>query len=121
MNNIPSTFTQNNLKNSKNTTVILPQFYCYYLALHLKLATTWYNSQLIEIFSYEVPASVSGISESLDTKFRNTSNSVVVYNFHNIFSQERIFIFTFNFLQNKDSTFLTHPLKSVASLFSNAN
>ena len=115
LNNQPSVFTQNYLKNTKSTVLVLPYRHFYFLAVHLKLSTVWYATQLVELFSYEVPSSQSVNSlVGAEGVWANSSNSILSYNFHNLFSQERLFVFTW-----KSSP--TSKLKSIANLFSNSN
>ena len=57
-------------------------------------------------------------TNSEDSKYLTASSTVVVYNFHNIFSQERLFIFSPNLSTTKS---LNSDLKSISGLFANAN
>lgn len=111
LNGLPSSFTQSKAKNFKKTTLIIPSSYLYYLSVHFKLSTVWYSTQLIEIFSYEVGYQPL---TTLLTSSTSSSKLVLVYNFHNLFTQERLFLFT----TGSSSSF---GVKSVSALFSNAN
>ena len=119
LNPLPHLFTSNNLKNKKNLVLVLPQYHLYFLALHLKLSTTWYSTQLMDIFSYSVPTSVPGHLSYGDSKYAKTSDSVVVYNFHNVSNQERLFIFTWDGARSSAISNPSH-LKSVTNLYANA-
>ena len=44
-----------------------------------------------------------------------------MYNFHNIFSQERLFVFSPSLAGSRDKSSLRAELKSVSGLFANAN
>ena len=116
LNQLPHTFPTNVIKNQKSLNVLVTQRDFYFLALHLKLSTVWYSTQLIDIFAYGLPTQLPA-SQDEPSKYKQTSDSVVVYNFHNIFNQERVFVFT----SNTPAGFSTGSgLKSVANLFANA-
>lgn len=85
----------------------MPETLLYYLALHLKLASAPRSSQLVDIFAYENP--VSSVSEF---KVPGSSNPILVYQFHNLFSQERLFLFTTSLSTGEASS----P-KSITELF----
>ena len=104
--NIPSVFTQNKDNRLKEVIMVIPQNYFYFLALHFKLSTIWYSTQLVELFAYDSPVVLQNHS---------VSQTVVSYNFHNLFSNQRFFIFTWN------STLGNSGLKSVSSLFANSS
>jgi NADH:ubiquinone oxidoreductase subunit C len=101
----------------------------YYLSLHFRLSSLFYLSQLTDIFAYEAFVNLRGYAPSSDSNFFKKSKlsksltSVVVYNFHVLSSQHRIFIFSSNFLPNGSSTSGGRGsfLFSVADLFSSAN
>ena len=84
----------------RNTSLLLKDDLCYYTILHFKLSTNFYNSQLSDIFAYETSVSTKSL----------TSNTVIVYNFHNIFFHDRVFLFSLK----------RHAVKSVTDLFPNA-
>jgi len=113
---LPHLFTSNHTKNQKSISVVIPQYNLYYIALHIKLSTIWYSTQLIDMFAYGVPSQVPS-SPSSENKYGQTSDSVVVYNFHNLHNQERVFIFTWdgNTLSGQGS-----QLKSITNLFANS-
>lgn len=87
--NFPYVFLRNNFFRKQNIVLLLPDSLLYYLALHLKLASSARNSQLVDIFAYESVKSQSTAA----TSFSTPSNPNIVYHFHNLFSQERVFIF----------------------------
>lgn len=112
LNELPHLFIANRTKNSKSISVAIPQSGLYYLALHLRLSTVWYSTQLMELFSYNLPTKVASAG-SLGSPLE-VSDSVVSYNFHNMGTQERLFIFTWEDFSREI------PLKSIANLFANA-
>ncbi len=68
---------------------MLPDYALYYVALHVKLASSARMAQLVEIFAYESPT-----APLEECAFTSPSNPIIVYQFHNLFSQERLFVFT---------------------------
>ena len=93
---------------------IIPKHLVYYTTLHLKMSTNFYSNQLSDIFAYELPTSTNSVNtvEALPK-----TNTVLVYNYHNLYFQERFYIFSINFKTTQVNPFLT----SVAELFPNAN
>jgi len=116
LNQLPHTFPTNTTKNQKSINVLVAQRDFYFLALHFKLSTVWYSTQLIDIFAYGLPT--QRLSRSGESgKYKQTADSVVVYNFHNLFNQERVFVFTSDTSGGSSSE---PGLKSVTNLFANA-
>jgi len=105
----------------KNTNVYITESNFYYLILHLKLSSLFYSTQLIEIFSYELPFNKNAQSEQ--KKISLINNSILVYNFHSILFQQRFFIFVIsNSKQNiKKNNTSWNSLNSITELFLNAN
>ena len=85
---MPYAFLQNTTFRTKNVHLLLPDYLLYYLTLHVKLSSRMTDSQLVEIFGYENPT-----SPNLQTLSPGSSNSTLVYQFHNLFSQERLYVF----------------------------
>ena len=85
----------------------MPYYSLYLLVLHIRLSSTTYSSQLVDIFSYELPL--------ISLKHKHPS-LLVVYNFHNLLTHSRYLLFTLNFNQLKNNFFL----KSIADLFPSA-
>ncbi len=85
----------------------------------MRFSTIFYSNQLVDIFSYELPNirvdSIINTDKSNHSLY--TANSIIVYNFHNLTSQERFFIFCVE----TSSKFYNFNLNSIADLFSNAN
>lgn len=97
------------LQSKKNTTLATSFTTTYYLNIHIRLATLFYLSQLLDIFSYELP--FLGKFKKIPSK---TSSLTVVYNFHNLFSHARLLLFSFQVSPWRG-------LKSITGLFPNAN
>ena len=85
---VPHAFLINKSFRTKGVSVLISEKVLYYLALHLKLATPANFSQLVEVFAYENP-----IVPSHHTLRPRPSSPLLVYQFHNLFSQERLFVF----------------------------
>ena len=95
------------------TLVVIPSPVFYYFLLHLKLSSVWYSTQLVDMFAYEIPSTRLSSQENKVT--RTSTESLVTYNFHNLFSQERFFLVVDDFSKNKTL------IKSSSNLFANAN
>ena len=109
-------------KNEKNLNVYITENNFYYLCLHIKLSSLFYSTQLIEIFSYELPYNTN-LPLKKKSKISLTSPSLLVYNFHSLIFEQRFFIFLLlnnNRNLNKNSIQWT-SVTSVTELFSNAN
>ena len=107
-------------KNDKNTNIYITENHLYYLSLHLKLSSLFYSTQLVDIFSYELPLN-NNIEKNKNISLIN--NSLVVYNFHSILFQQRFFIFVIlNQKKNiKKNVISWNSLNSITELFLNAN
>jgi hypothetical protein len=108
-------------RNDKNLVVFIPSNNFYYLALHLKLSSLFYSTQLVDIFAYEVPTNIN-FKQTAD-KISFTADSIIFYNFHSILFQQRFFIIsTGHFINNKNKrATLRSYIGSVAEIFPNAN
>jgi len=84
------------------------------------MASAFYSTQLVDIFSYEVPT-YNNVPSSETGKYNMSEKSdstIVVYNYHSLMSQDRFFVFTQTSLStNRDHSFLP----SITELFSAAN
>ena len=67
------------------------------------------------MFAYELPISNSQSNDS--TNLPGTSDTIVVYNFHNLSFHERFFVFC----ANSSSTFTSFALSSIAEIYPNSN
>jgi NADH:ubiquinone oxidoreductase subunit C len=105
---MPHLFLVNKTFRTKGLSLLIPDNLLYFLALHIKLSSPAKSSQLIEIFAYENP-----VMPSTEHFYARPSNSLLVYQFHNLFSQERLFVFATSLKSSRFST----P-KSLGELFS---
>lgn len=123
LNGLSFSFIENLSQKSKNVNLVLPQNVLTYLMLHYRLSSVFYATQLVDIFSYEV------LSKKANTDlFRNAGSvadsSVLVYNLHSMYSQDRYFVFTVvggshSVTGTRYSVYGT--LSSIAELFPAAN
>ena len=103
------------IKNNKN----------YYLILHLRLSSNFFVNQLADAFSYEIFSKnivnneKSSISKNTLTSktLTSLSNYIIVYNFHNLISNSRLFIFIRTTKLATPSSYCS----TVAELYANAN
>lgn len=121
-------FVNNLAQRSKNTNVCINNNSLFFTCTHMKMASSFYSTQLCDMFAYEILASAPNNNFSTENSFKynnlNKSHStVVVYNFHSLHSQNRFFLFTQNVSNTVKSKFLpkNDTIDSVAELFSAAN
>ena len=105
--NLPYVFFKNKQFRWNNLAILTSDEMLYYVALHLKLSTSERSTQLVELFAYENP-----LTETVNPLWRSGSNPVLVYQFHNLFSQKRLFLFV---TSTKNSTVSTP--KTLSELF----
>ena len=86
--NIPYLVLKNKLFRTKNTSLLITDTALYYLSLHLKLGTSERSTQLTEIFAYELPVTLNNVG-----RLPSTPSTLLVYQFHNLFSQHRLNVF----------------------------
>jgi len=102
----------------KNSTLVLPHYLLYFLIFHVRFSSPSYISQLVDIFSYEMPINSKKLeSNNLNINNYSTASKTVIYHFHNLLNHERLFLFALNI---KSSTKFSN-LKSITELFPNAN
>jgi hypothetical protein len=81
----------------------------------------FYSTQLSDLLVYETPINLNIIDNVKN--FKNLTTNILVYNFHTILFQQRIFIFVLNNknfnITKKIKNFLF--LNSITELFQNAN
>ena len=69
-------FQQNDLSYDiiydKNTNIYITENNLYYLSLHLKLSSLFYSTQLVDIFSYELP-----INNNIENDFCHLRRNVI--------------------------------------------
>ena len=106
----------------KNYNVLLLPQYLLYLSTHFRFSSAFPLTQLVDIMSYEVPTHSNNLGSG---QFYNPeSSSVVVYNFHSLYSQDRFFIFTqpSYFIDGCDnSQSVSNSISSVAEIYPAAN
>lgn len=112
--NLSHVYLSHDYHGSKNVSVVIPKNLFYYLTVHLRFASIFYSSQLVDLFSYELPLASS--TSSKNNVYPFTSNSILVYNFHNLTTHERFFIFCVE-LTTRYSNF---TINSVSELYPNA-
>lgn len=103
----------------KNDSVLLDPKALYLLILHFRFSSLFYSTQLVDIFSYELPQT----SPVLQATNKGAS-TLSVYNFHVLGTQNRFFIFSQANSTALDGTYLlrtTNSLSSITELFSAAN
>lgn len=99
----------------KNISLLISQNLLYYSSFHMRFSSVFYSSQLVDMFAYELPISNSQSNDS--TNLPGTSDTIVVYNFHNLSFHERFFVFC----ANSSSTFTSFALSSIAEIYPNSN
>tara|TARA_B100000787_G_scaffold170124_1_gene164148 strand:- start:5978 stop:6586 length:609 start_codon:yes stop_codon:yes gene_type:complete len=125
-NKINFTFINNFTNKSKNINLLLHKDFLYYTSLHLKLASPFYLSQLVDIFAYEINSNTT-VPHKQDNSFtQNLSKSqsvVTVYNFHSLQTCDRFYLFILNNFGSKNSTgtVFNSNLFSITELFPAAN
>ena len=90
------------MNNTSTLCIFLPTENFYFVALHLKLSSIWYSLQLTELFAYELPSKAP------------ISSNIFVYNFYNLNTQQRLFVFLKQGSKKEQ-------LSSITELFSSAN
>jgi hypothetical protein len=96
--------------------VVISKNIFYYLAVHFRFSSVFYSSQLVDLFSYELPISTAiNSNQSVNNVF--TSNSVLVYNFHNLTTHDRFFVFCVESVSGYDK----FSINSVSELYPNSS
>ena len=117
LNKLNFSFINNLHQAEKNYNVLIQPSSLYYLNLHLRLSTMFYTTQLVDIFSYEVPSSNLNVSQS---DLNVADSGLVVYNYHSLVTQDRFFVFV-----HCGSNYREHgsrsTVQSITELFSAAN
>ena len=113
--NVPHLYIFYKLQFTKTTVLLFSQLFLYYTTFHLRFSSLLYSTQLVDMFAYELP--IKFLPSSSKLKTLTTSNTIVVYNFHNILSHNRFFFFSFN----NGSNDLSFQLNSISELYPNSN
>ena len=114
--NLPHFYLRYRLQFTKLTLLLMPQLYVYFTCFHLRFSSAFYNTQLVDMFAYELPISQSSNATNA-SKFKSLASTTVVYNFHNLRNHDRFFLFS-------TSSFHSNPqfgLHSISELYSNSN
>ena len=98
--------------------LLVPHKNLFYTTVHLKFATPFYKTQLVDIFAYEFPKYSQALQNT--NSLNSSANVSVVYNFHNLLTQKRYFIFSVNSGQWVRNWFSAKfvDLGSISELFS---
>lgn len=118
-------FINNLLQSQKVDNLFLSSSSFYFLSLHLRFSTLFYSTQLVDIFSYEVPAVINAGNVASIQNQNLGSSSVLAYNYHILNSHNKIIVFTKG-SSFEPSSYSTGPrsgvlISSITELFSAAN
>ena len=122
-------FVNNLAQREKATNLCIDASALYFTCIHLKMASSFYSTQLCDIFAYEIltpkAKNVSNLNQT-STKYNlldKSCSAITVYNFHSLHSQNRFFIFVQNGTTALHSKHLStnYSIDSVAELFPAAN
>ena len=126
-------FVNNLSQKSKNINLCVRNSTLFLTCTHMKMSTSFYSTQLCDMFAYEILASSyrnhltnGNFVNSTSVNYTNTDklkSTIIVYNFHSLYSQNRFFIFTqstpnttkLRLISKNDSS------DSIAELFPSAN
>ena len=127
LNNQNFFFLDNLAQKAKEDSIFITSKSLYFVTLHLRLSSLFYATQLVDIFSYEATRNINTVgqvgSNSNISSLSKSIVSLVVYNYHNFLTQNRVFIFSSTFAAATRSKFLglSASLFSIAELFYSAN
>jgi hypothetical protein len=110
MKNFPWLLITNNIFRSKTTFVLLPDLWLYYLTLHLRFSSSSRFLQLVEIFAYE---NATASTQNQNFFYSQSSPVTLIYQFNNLYTQDRVFIFLAGSLRDQSS-----DLKTLGEVFS---
>ena len=121
MSNLYCVFIKNLIQGPKNLMAMVSAKASYFAIFHYKFSTNFYSSQLADMMCYELPLTSNPAQGALESG-RSLSNGILVYNFHNLTSQDRVFLFVTNLLQSAHGGLSSlSDLNSVTELFPNAS
>jgi NADH:ubiquinone oxidoreductase subunit C len=105
-----------------NTCVFIKNNKLYYFLIHCRLATNLHVYQLSDIFTYEIFLKNTKINTKQDltstfTLLNAGVNQVIVYNLHNLLSNNRIFVFSKTLSKHN----FTNISSTISELYTNAN
>ncbi len=119
-------FINNLAQRSKNLNIALGNNHLFFLSTHFKLASPFYTTQLCDILAYEVlqnSQTLSNETNVFNNSWTKAQNTIIVYNFHTFYTQNRFFLFTQSSKSFTRSKFLklNDSSDSIAELFPAAN
>ena len=118
-------FINNLSQNFKNDNFWISTNSLYYLVFHFRFSSLFYSTQLVDIFSYEIPFNNFYFNFSDKNSLQNKGlSTATVYNFHVLNTQNRFFLFLQNSEKNITQTKILKNITkapSIVELFSAAN
>ena len=105
------------VRGSQNFSILLLNDFLYYTSLHVRFSSIFYSTQLVDLFSYELPLQKKNNTNYLKNN-NSYSDSYLVYNFHNVNFQDRFFLFSIDTLNINNNN---NSINSISELFPNAN
>lgn len=124
LNNENYSFVINNNNNLKNTNLFLTTRSLYYLTFFFRFSSLFYSTQLVDIFSYEIPRATKLNQPLKNYKIKKNVSSLMVYNFHILNTQNRFFLFLSPIslsMRNEKLPGVNSTLPSITELFFAAN
>jgi len=116
--NLPHFYLQQAKKGSQNTSLVVSKSIFYYSALHLRFSSLFFSTQLVDLFAYELPMENSVInSKEVTSLSKIYSESILVYNFHNLMYQDRFFFFCIDSSKKLND----FSINSIGEVFPNAS
>jgi hypothetical protein len=119
----PFSFVNNLLQKSKALNLLIISQFLSYTVVHFRFSSTLFSSQLVDIFAYEVlKNNFLNVSDSFfKFNFSKKETTVVVYNLHSTYTQDRYFVFT-TLMDTIGSKLSNVPfIASIAEIFPAAN
>jgi hypothetical protein len=92
MSNSNFSFINNLSQAEKNYNILILPQYLLYLSTHFRFSSAFPSTQLVDIMSYEV--STLHAASFQPNYYSPEASSIIVYNFHSLYSQDRFFVFT---------------------------
>ena len=121
MSGLPFSFVNNLSQKSKNLNILISNTTLPFVVTHFRLSSVFYSLQLVDIFAYEVLANKFSESNLAISKPHST---VLVYNFHSLYNQDRFFLFVSNAGSHTSTSSRfsgSVNIASIAEMFSAAN
>jgi NADH:ubiquinone oxidoreductase subunit C len=126
--NINYAFINNLAQRSRNTNVCVSNNTLFFLCSHMKMASSFYSTQLCDMLAYEVLLPSNAFEDESGSGFHRNGSSkpqstVLVYNFHSLQTQNRFFLFVQNTPLSTNSKVLAKndTVDSISELFIAAN